>query len=842
MNKTLKYSLIIFISIILLLIIIPFFIPLNNYKGIIISKVKETINRDLTINGDIKLSLLPNPAISLPEVKLSLIDKTKEPYLVSVENAKASLKLLPLFRGTIEVASVELQKPVINLEVLNNGQKNWEFSTPKNKTEINQDAPIPTASNAKTELELPILINHFKISDGKIIYRDNGNEKIFNNINLDTHVKSTKGPIDFTLALEALEQKIYIDGNIEEIGKVIPLSANINIADEKIKIEGKLDSENNSFIGLANIKGNTKTLGLPSDLQNDYELTASIIADSKNLNLKDARLNYTNIELLANANYDIEHSSLKANIIANPGNIIGDISSNLDKASIFNGNIKIAADNLKPLLNALKIKTDKLPPIINQKISLISNVVYNSQALILHNINLIAGNSNLSGDVTLKNLKQDISAIHNLKINNFESFMALLGVNNLNRIGTLQLNGEVQKTKDTLQINDKISAFNTNIAIKGDVNLASQKTNFNLNIYSPLINLEKITSGSPAPAPTSTSNPVANNTGQASANAPKSSTPWSNSPIDLSFLNTIEGQLSANIDKLTNDSLVINNFKAKLAITGGKLNITSVSANIYGGDLNANGYVSSGKDQNATIKIDLKNAYVKSLTPQSGKIKIIDGRLNFTTELNSTGNSVYTYVNNLNGQFNVNSSNGKISGFDLNRIVDAINNAKNTEGVLRLINGSFSGGTTSFSNLVATGNIERGMVRLTECHLDASPAKANAHGQINLPQYMLDVGASVTINNFPPLGVKFYGSINNPQHKLDIEALQTYLVKNVFSSVLKDLKSGEKKPENIIKDALGLRKKKEDSSNEQNNTEQPQNQQPTDPVNKLLQKGLKKLF
>ena len=53
MPKTLKYSLIIFISIILLLIIIPFFIPLNNYKGVIIDKVKGATNRDLTINGDI---------------------------------------------------------------------------------------------------------------------------------------------------------------------------------------------------------------------------------------------------------------------------------------------------------------------------------------------------------------------------------------------------------------------------------------------------------------------------------------------------------------------------------------------------------------------------------------------------------------------------------------------------------------------------------------------------------------------------------------------------------------------------------------------------------------------
>ena len=109
MPKALKYSLIIFISIILLLIIIPFFIPLNNYKGVIIDKVKEATKRDLTINGDLKLSLLPNPAVSLSEIKLSSINGTKEPHLVSVENAKASLRLFPLFRGAIEVASIELQ-------------------------------------------------------------------------------------------------------------------------------------------------------------------------------------------------------------------------------------------------------------------------------------------------------------------------------------------------------------------------------------------------------------------------------------------------------------------------------------------------------------------------------------------------------------------------------------------------------------------------------------------------------------------------------------------------------------------------------------------------------------
>ncbi|AFB21240.1 AsmA family protein [Rickettsia canadensis] len=830
MPKALKYSLMIFISIILLLIVIPFFIPLNNYKGVIIDKVKKATNRDLTINGYIKLSLLPNPTISLSEIKLSSIDGTKEPYLVSVESAKASLRLFSLFRGAIEVASIELQKPIINLEVLNNGQKNWQFATPNNNRKIN-NVSSAESTNTKTELALPILISYFKIIDGKVIYIENNNEKIFNDIHLDTKIQSIKGPIDFTLALKALEQQINIGGNIAEIGTIITLSADINLAGEKIKIEGKFDSENHSFIGNANIKGNTKTLGIPADLQNDYELTTAITANSKNIVIKDTRLHYTNIELLANTNYDIEHNNLKSNIIINPGNIITEICSNLDKT-----NILLQADSFKPILDALKLKTDKLPPIINQKLILTSSVVYNSQTIKLQNINLSTPNSHLTGDIELKNLAQDITVFHNLQINNFESFMTLLGVNNLNRIGVFQLNGEVQKVKGTVRINNKISAFNTNMSIKGDINLAAKKPNFNLNLYSPLVNLEKIISNnSPTVAPNNTNSPATHN-----IPPPKNNSPWSNNPINLGFLNEIEGQISASIDKLTNDSLIINNLKTKLNITGGKLNITSVNASIYGGEFNSTGFVNSGKDQNIAIKIDLKNADLKNLTPQLGKIKITDGRLSFKADLNSSGNSVYTYVNNLNGQFNVNNDNGKISGFDLNSIADAVNNAKNTEGVLRLINHSFSGGATSFKNLIASGNITQGKLKLNKCSVDAAPAKVNGSGQINLPQYIMDISTSITIADLPPITVKLYGFINNPQHKLDIKALQTYLVQNVFSSVIKDLKSREKKPENIIKDALGLRKKKYSNVEEQSNIklENPQ----ADPVNKLLQQGLKKLF
>ncbi|AAU03816.1 AsmA family protein [Rickettsia typhi] len=827
MPKALKYSLIIFITIMLLLIIIPFFIPLNNYKGVIIDKVKEATNRNLTINGDIKLSLLPTPAISLSDIKLSSINGTKVPHLVSVEAVKASLRIFPLFRGAIEVALIELQKPIIHLEVLDNGQKNWQLYTSNNNNTINNNETVQS-NDTQTELELPILINHFKMIDGKVIYIEKNNEQIFNKINLETNIKSIKGPIDFNIALNALQQQIHIDGHVQEIGQIIPLSTNINLVGAKIKIDGKFDSKNNSFIGNVNVKGNTKTLGMPSDLNNDYTLTMSISAYNKNINIKDARLNYPNIELLANANYGIENNNLESNIIVNPGNIITKIQSNLDKT-----NILLHADSLKPIFDALKLKTDKLSPIISKKLIFTANVIRKPQAIKLQNINLSATNSHITGEIELKNLIGNIIILHNLKINNFESLMSLIGINNLNKIGILELNGRVQKIKDTFNINNKISAFNTNISIKGDINLATQKPNFNLKLYSPLVNFDKIL------ASNSTINTLnkTNNHSHHNIDTDQNNFPWSNNRINLGFLNEIEGQLSANFDKVTNNSLIINNLKAKLSIIGGKLNINSVNGNIYGGELNSTGYVNSGKEQDVAIKINLKNAYLKRLTAQSGKIKIIDGLLSFKTDLTSHGNSVYTYVNNLNGQFNVNSDNGEISGFDLNQIADAIDNAKNIEGVLRLINSSLSGGSTSFKNLIVNGDIKQGNLNLNKCTLDAAPITASAHGQINLPQYTMNINTNINITELPPITVKLYGSINNMHYKLDTHAIQNYLVKNVFNSVMKDLKNSQQKPENIIKDALGLSKTKDtDVKNESSNI---QKSKQVDPVNKLLHKGLK---
>ena len=49
----------------------PFFVDLNNYKAEIAQKAKEATGRDLAIDGDISLSILPTPGVGRMESDMS---------------------------------------------------------------------------------------------------------------------------------------------------------------------------------------------------------------------------------------------------------------------------------------------------------------------------------------------------------------------------------------------------------------------------------------------------------------------------------------------------------------------------------------------------------------------------------------------------------------------------------------------------------------------------------------------------------------------------------------------------------------------------------------------------
>jgi len=78
------------------IIVVPLLVPLEQYKGEIQARAKEATGRDLRIDGDISLSLLPVIAVSVEDVGFSNAPGATTPEMATVDRLDVALQILPL--------------------------------------------------------------------------------------------------------------------------------------------------------------------------------------------------------------------------------------------------------------------------------------------------------------------------------------------------------------------------------------------------------------------------------------------------------------------------------------------------------------------------------------------------------------------------------------------------------------------------------------------------------------------------------------------------------------------------------------------------------------------------
>ncbi|MFK7967992.1 MAG: AsmA family protein [Rickettsiaceae bacterium] len=909
MYKFLKYSSITIIFVIILLLVVPFFIPLDKYKEMATEKVKELTGRELEINGDISLSLLPSPGIKIKDIKLSSLDGAHYPSLFEAKEIKISLSHLSLLSGNISVSKIKINEPIVNLERMKNGSASWEFA--KNTQNVKETQNEESLEKRKEDL-LSLDISSFEILGAKINYFEtdiDGSHK--SNITIDNlEIKNFHGLDNLACEFYSTGTNYNISSNIQENGGIISLKINLDFLKEKIDLSGNFDRNNMSFIGKLKLEGDaqilkaiTPSLNINTDL--NHKLSFDINADQKLLKITDININPGELSAKGNSNYDIEKNKADLNLKLNPGNV-DVILTPLDLSNKgFNEKISIIATSLEPIINVLKIK-DLPSDIFSNPSSFSMDLSYLDQNLFLNNIVLNINKTNLNGSLRVKDWNKDLIIYYDLKTNDLTSFSKLLDVDLPININDIHIKGETVKVQDSYKTNSMLVVAKTTNIIKGDVifgetikpsltfassgnnlgqslgmllnstpntmlgnySLATkidgdlQKTikihidkssfslknnplniigllNLDLNNTKPKILVDlKIPSlnlGDSSSNDSSSGN--LNNT--KSRNAPPTQHRWSNDKIDLSFLNKADADITIVIQKFIKGELVFDSLKTVLLLSNGVLDLKSLNGNLYGGRLEASGQISSQNTQSAVFKASLKGADLKNIRPQGGKIKVTQGKVNFDADLKTKGQSQYQYVSNLFGTTRLTASNGKISGFDLQKVINSLKKVKILDTVLSTINNSFSGGKTAFKQLDVSTKIKEGVASITELKLDVPSVDISSTGNVNLPKYILDINSvvNVDIKSMPAIKVDTYGFLDNPQHKIDTRALQQYLIKNVLSNVINDIKKGTK-PEDMLKNILGSTNNQENSSESQTDGQK----NPTKILESQFKNGLKGLF
>ncbi len=355
LTKTIKYIIGIVVITIISLLTIPFFISLDTYKEVIENQVKEHTGRDLKIDGKISLNILPAPQITLTKLTLSSLPQAKAANLLAMESVSGKLSLLPLFKGKIVITSIDLIKPVINLEMLKNGKGNWVF---QNSKVAKTEATSTQSKNPKASL--PFIINDINIQKGTLKYIDKEKYVYIEDIDLNIAIKDI---YNFTSTTSSSANISGGSWSHEKIDLSSLASANGAINFKAKKIKGSNFTFDNLIIKSELNDGVLKIKSLTMGLY-DGKLEGSCSISGKTNQPISLKLKLTNAKL-QNIVPDGNRIKVIGGIIDFACDIKSEGSSQFDYIKNMHGNInlsgkdgKISGADLHKLIRALDKPTD----------------------------------------------------------------------------------------------------------------------------------------------------------------------------------------------------------------------------------------------------------------------------------------------------------------------------------------------------------------------------------------------------------------------------------------------------------------------------------------------------
>jgi AsmA protein len=179
-------------------IVVPMLVPLEQYKGEIQARAKEATGRDLRIDGDISLSLLPVIAVSVQDVGFSNAPGATTPEMATIDRLDVALQILPLLSGEVAVDRFILEKPVINLEVDANGKPNWQLDTAGAAAPSGGGSGDSAGSGGSDggATVSEIRLGEVRLVDGTLNYidRQGGQEITVSEVNMELSLPSLSSP------------------------------------------------------------------------------------------------------------------------------------------------------------------------------------------------------------------------------------------------------------------------------------------------------------------------------------------------------------------------------------------------------------------------------------------------------------------------------------------------------------------------------------------------------------------------------------------------------------------------------------------------------------------------
>ncbi|RLJ17926.1 AsmA family protein [bacterium endosymbiont of Escarpia laminata] len=230
MGKILKVLfgllLLLVVLIVAAVVIVPMVVDPNDHKQEIIAEVQKATGRDLTIDGDIGLSVFPWLGLELNGLSLSNASGFGDQPFAALDHVQVRVNLVPLIlQQALEVDKVQVEGLVLNLAKSKSGVTNWDDLTAAGQKEAADTgaAEAPEAEIKSADKGMGAFsIGGIEISGAHIVWDDKstGDRFEIKDLEVKTGAMSPGQPVEFSLGLglesaqPALQSRVDLSGNL----------------------------------------------------------------------------------------------------------------------------------------------------------------------------------------------------------------------------------------------------------------------------------------------------------------------------------------------------------------------------------------------------------------------------------------------------------------------------------------------------------------------------------------------------------------------------------------------------------------------------------------------------
>jgi len=244
MSRTLRYILIGVGVLIILLIALPFFIPVNQFKPTIEQRVSASIGRKVQL-GNLSLSLL-HGALTAQDLSIGDDPKFSPSPFLTAKSLSVGVEMVPLiFSKQLNVTDITIDEPQVTL--LKNPAGDWNYSTigGSSSETAKPDKPASTASSPAPP---GVTVKKLELENGKIIVGTTKSQQrtTYDHVNVTASDFSlnSKFPISVTADLPG-GGNMKLDGHVGPVDKtdstLTPLDAKLHVGSLNLASSGILD-------------------------------------------------------------------------------------------------------------------------------------------------------------------------------------------------------------------------------------------------------------------------------------------------------------------------------------------------------------------------------------------------------------------------------------------------------------------------------------------------------------------------------------------------------------------------------------------------------------------------